>query len=95
MSDGPVRADERQARMRAGEREARIRSMMGEHLRFVTRALRRARVPRGELDDSIQRTFIVAAGRLERTPVASERAFLYGVALNIASHARRTYGRRR
>lgn len=72
-----------------------MRSMMGEHFRYVARALRKAGVPRSDLDDSIQRTFIVAAGRLHTTPVTSERAFLFGVAQHVASHARRAHGRRR
>jgi RNA polymerase sigma-70 factor (ECF subfamily) len=72
-----------------------MRSMMGEHFRFVARTLRKAGAPRWELDDSIQRTFIVAARRLDTTPVAAERQFLRGVAQNVASHARRTYARRR
>lgn len=81
--------------VRSDERQDRMRSMIAEHLRFVARALRRARVPREELDDSIQRTFIVAARRLERTPVECERSFLYSVVQHVASHARRAYARRR
>jgi len=72
-----------------------MRSMMSEHLRLVARVLRKAGVPRSDLEDSIQRTFIVASRRLETTPVESERSFLYGVARHVASHTRRAMARRR
>src|SRR6266496_3195494 len=48
---------------RPADRHARMRTIVGENVRFVARALRRAGVPRSELDDEIQRTFIAVAGR--------------------------------
>jgi RNA polymerase sigma-70 factor, ECF subfamily len=74
---------------------ARIRSLVEEHTGFVTRTLRRAGVPRNELDDEIQRTFIVAAGRLADLQPGAERSFLFQVARNTAAHTRRTLARRR
>jgi RNA polymerase sigma-70 factor, ECF subfamily len=76
-------------------RQARMRSLVDEHARFVTRTLRRAGVPRSDLDDEVQRTFITAANRLDDVQPGAERSFLFQVALNIASHARRALARRR
>jgi RNA polymerase sigma-70 factor (ECF subfamily) len=75
--------------------QARLRAMVDEHSGFVTRVLRRAGVPPSDLDDEVQRTFIVAARRLDDVEVGSERSFLVQVAHNVAFHARRTLRRRR
>ena len=69
--------------------------MVEDHVRFVTRTLRRAGVPPSELDDEVQQTFIVAARRLEDVQLGAERQFLYQVALNTAAHLRRKMARRR
>jgi RNA polymerase sigma-70 factor (ECF subfamily) len=69
--------------------------MMSKYRRFVARALRRAGAPRSDLDDAIQRTFIVLSRRLDGTPVKTERQFLRGVAQNVAFNLRRTQARRR
>ena len=83
------------AEMTAGTRQARMRSLVDEHGRLVTRTLRRAGVPRAELDDEVQRTFMVAASRLDDVIPGAERAFLFQVALNTAAHKRRSLARRR
>lgn len=80
---------------RSDDSQARMRSMLGEHFQVVAYVLRRAGVPPADLDDEIQRTFIVASRRLETTPPADERRFLLGVAVNIAKHSRRSLARRR
>lgn len=72
-----------------------MRALVADHGRFVTRTLRKAGVPRAELDDQVQRTFIVVAARLDDIRLGSERSFLFQVAHNTASHARRSWGRRR
>ena len=79
----------------ADDSQVRMCAMIRAHFRFVARSLRRVGVPPSDLDDEIQRTFIVAARRLETTPEADERKFLLGVTVNIAWHARRTLARRR
>jgi len=73
----------------------RLRAMVDDHIQFVTRTLRRAGVPASELDDEVQKTFIVAARRLDDVQLGSERTFLYQVALNTAAHLRRKLARRR
>lgn len=77
------------------DRHARLRTMVDEHLKTVARTLRRAGVPSSDLDDEIQRTFMVAASRIDDVQVGSERSFLIQVAQNLASHARRKMARRR
>lgn len=74
---------------------ARIRALLDEHVGFVARTLTRAGVPSSELDDEIQRTFIVVARRLDDVEDGAERSFLFQVAVNLASHARRKMARRR
>jgi RNA polymerase sigma-70 factor, ECF subfamily len=77
------------------DRHARMRAMVDAHLNSVAHTLRRAGVPPSDLDDEIQRTFIVAARRLDDVQVGAERSFLIQVAQNLAAHARRKLARRR
>jgi RNA polymerase sigma-70 factor (ECF subfamily) len=81
--------------LQSRERQARLRALVDEHIRFVTRTLKRAGVPPCDLDDEVQQTFIVAARRLDDMELGSERQFLYQVALNTAAHVRRRLARRR
>jgi RNA polymerase sigma-70 factor, ECF subfamily len=69
--------------------------MVDKHLNAVARTLRHAGVPSSDLDDEIQRTFIVAAKRIDDVQVGAERSFLIQVAQNLAWHARRQLARRR
>ena len=77
------------------DRHARIRALVDEHLNSVARTLQHAGVPSSDLDDEIQRTFIVAAKRIDDIQVGAERSFLIQVAQNLAWHARRKIARRR
>jgi RNA polymerase sigma-70 factor, ECF subfamily len=72
-----------------------MRAMVDEYYDFVTRTLRKAGVPPAEIDDEVQRTFIVVADRLDRIEPSAEKAYLYQVATNMAWHARRGLARRR
>jgi RNA polymerase sigma-70 factor (ECF subfamily) len=62
---------------------------------FVARILRRAGVLDAAVDDAVQQVFLVAARKLDAVAEGSARAFLLGVALNVAAHARRRAARRR
>ena len=77
------------------DRHARVRGLVEEHIELVTRTLRNAGVPPADLDDEVQRTFIIAVRRLDDVQPGAERAFLCQVALNLAWHARRSFARRR
>lgn len=72
-----------------------MRGIVDLYSGFVGRVLRKEGVSAANLDDEIQRTFIVAASRLERLHVGAERSFLHQVALYVASHARRRHARSR
>ena len=72
-----------------------MRSLLNEHRDFVARTLWTAGVLHSDIDDEVQRTFIVAARRLGDVQIGAERSFLYRVACNTAWHAHRTRARRR
>ena len=75
--------------------DLRVRAFVDSHIAFVTRVLRRAGTPRAEIDDEVQRTFIVATRRLDDIHPSAERSFLFRTALNLAAHAKRKVARRR
>lgn len=79
----------------ARDREARLRGIVDDHIDFVARVLRNAGTPPAEIDDDVQRTFIVAARRLDDVRPGAEKSFVLRIALNVAAHARRTVARRR
>jgi RNA polymerase sigma-70 factor (ECF subfamily) len=72
-----------------------MRALVDEHFGFVARTLRNAGVAPSDLDDEIQRTFMVVVRRIDDVEVGSERGFLFRVAHNMASRSRRTLARRR
>jgi RNA polymerase sigma-70 factor (ECF subfamily) len=63
------------------------------HYASVWRLLRRFGVRPAQLDDAVQEVFCVAIRRLGDVQPGSEQAFLYGVALRIASNLIRRRGR--
>jgi RNA polymerase sigma-70 factor (ECF subfamily) len=79
----------------SGDRDRLLRGWVDQHLDFVARVLRNAGTPAAEVDDAVQRVFIVAARRFADVAPGSERGFLLGIALNEAAHARRSAARRR
>jgi RNA polymerase sigma-70 factor (ECF subfamily) len=83
------------SRAAAPDSQARLRSIVDDTYRLVARTLRKNGVRNSELDDEVQRTYIVVSNRLADVEQGSERSFVRQVAHNRASHARRSYGRRR
>ena len=77
------------------ERDRTLRRWVDSYLDFVARVLRNAGTPAAEVDDAVQRTFIIAARRFEDVRPGAERGFLLQIALNVAAHARRSAARRR
>jgi RNA polymerase sigma-70 factor, ECF subfamily len=73
----------------------RLRALVEAQYEFVWRALRRLGLREGDVDDGVQKVFLVASRRLSGIAPGSERAFLYQTALRVASDARRTERRRR
>lgn len=74
---------------------ARIKSLVVDHHAFVWRSLVRLGVPRSDAEDALQQVFMVTARKIDDVAVGSERAFLYGVSMRVASRTRRTHARRR
>jgi RNA polymerase sigma-70 factor, ECF subfamily len=79
----------------ARDREQRLRSIVYDHADFVARVLRNAGTPAADIDDDVQRAFIVVSRRLDEIHPGAEKSFLLRTALNLAAHARRTVARRR
>src|SRR5690606_41248700 len=84
---------ERTAMGRSHER--RLRDLVLTEGDFVTRSLRNLGVWGGELDDCVQKVFLVAARRLQEIEPGKERAFLFTCAQNMAAHFRRSLARKR
>lgn len=66
-----------------------LKQLFATHYASVFRLLRRFGVAPAELDDAAQEVFWVAARRLGEIQPGREHAFLYGVALRIASNVLR------
>ena len=68
------------------EPSADLRTLFQAHYAAVWRLLRRFGVPAAQLDDAAQEVFWVAARRFADIEPGREKAFLYGVALRVASN---------
>jgi RNA polymerase sigma-70 factor (ECF subfamily) len=75
--------------------QARLRSLVAEHFDFIWRSLRRLGLDADGADDGAQKVFMVAARRLSAIEEGSERSFLFGTAMRVASESRRAVARRR
>src|SRR5258706_8189257 len=83
------------ARREASPRDERLEAMVQTHFDAVWRSLRRLGVTDGSLDDAAQQVFMIAARKLETIDPASEKPYLLGIAVRVASDARRSQTRRR
>jgi RNA polymerase sigma-70 factor (ECF subfamily) len=72
----------------------RARALLDEHFVFIWRLLRRLGVAPNDVDDAVQRVFIVASRKLGDIAPTSERSFLFGTALRVASSYRRALRKR-
>lgn len=70
----------------AAEPARDVRGLFQTHYAAVWRLLRRFGVPLAQLDDAAQEVFWVAARRFADIEAGREKAFLYGVALRVASN---------
>jgi RNA polymerase sigma-70 factor, ECF subfamily len=77
------------------ESDQRLVELVMTHGDFVTRSLRNLGVWGGELDDCVQKVFLVAARRLAEIEPGKERGFLFSCAQNTAAHFRRSLARKR
>jgi RNA polymerase sigma-70 factor (ECF subfamily) len=73
----------------------RLRGMVADHFDTVWHSLRRLGVSVAGVDDGAQQVFMVAARRLNEIEIGGERRYLLGIAVRVASDARRAVARRR
>lgn len=83
------------AGMMDAAQERRLRDLVVGEGDFVARALRNLGVSGGELDDCVQKVFLVLSRRLDDVEVGKEKAFLFGCCQNTAAHFRRSLARKR
>jgi RNA polymerase sigma-70 factor (ECF subfamily) len=74
---------------------ARLENIVRAEFAYIWRLCRRLGLPEGDADDALQQVFLAASRRLPDVKPGSERAFLYGVAVNVAARWRQTRARRR
>jgi RNA polymerase sigma-70 factor, ECF subfamily len=75
--------------------EGRLRRMLDESFDFVWRSLRRFGLSDDRADDAAQQVFIIASRKLDTIRPESERSFLFGTAMRVASDIRRSAVNRR
>jgi RNA polymerase sigma-70 factor, ECF subfamily len=75
--------------------KSRLSRLVDSHIDFVARVLRNAGTADADIDDEVQRVFIVLSNRLDEVQLGSEKSFLLQTALHIAARSRRTIARRR
>lgn len=90
-----MHATHRNAWALAAAEEARLRSMIIKYRSSVAHTLLTGGVPPSDVDDEVQRTFMIAARRLADVRPGAESGFLYRVASRMAARSRRTRRRRR
>jgi len=71
-----------------------IRALVDAHFAFIARSVRRLGVHALDVDDVTQQVFLIAARKLDRFVDGNEKAFLFGIAVRVASDARRAHRRR-
>ena len=72
-----------------------VETLLNAHFAFIWRVFRRMGFSAADADDATQQVFMIASTKLDRITKSRERAFLYGIALRVKSHARRAEKRRR
>lgn len=91
----PTSAERPKASTAEHEDATRLRRLVDQHLSFIWRTLRGLGVPAASVDDAVQHVFWTASRKLDEIRLGSERAFLFSIALGVASNARRTRARQR
>lgn len=64
--------------------------MFEEHFDFIWRSLRRFGLNDDRADDAAQQVFVVASRKIDAIASGSERSFLFGTAMRVASDVRRS-----
>lgn len=74
---------------------SRLRRIVDREHAFVWRSLRRLGVTQGDVDDAVQKVFLVTASRLGTFPSHRDRSFLFATCMRVAANERRGHARRR
>jgi RNA polymerase sigma-70 factor (ECF subfamily) len=74
---------------------ARLRKLLEDHYDFIWRQLRRFGLSDDRADDAAQQVFLIASRKLDAITMNSERSFLFGTAMRVASDIRRSAAYRR
>jgi RNA polymerase sigma-70 factor (ECF subfamily) len=72
----------------------RLAELVRREFAFVWRLVRRFGLSPADADDAAQQVFLVVSRRIDSIQVKSEKAFLFGTALRVASRMRKTRDRR-
>lgn len=80
-------------RLAASEHLTRLKRLIREHHDLVWRTLRRLGVPDRDVEDATQNVFVIVGRKLEHIGLEQERSFVFGVAMRVASDARRSQRR--
>lgn len=75
--------------------ERRLRQLVLDHFDFVWRTLQRVGVVEADLHDASQAVFSIVAAKISLISNGSEKSFIFGTSLRVASHARRSRHRKR
>jgi RNA polymerase sigma-70 factor (ECF subfamily) len=67
----------------------RLAELVRREFAFIWRLLRRLGLPEADADDAAQQVFLVASRRIDAIQLGSERSFLFGTALRVASRVRK------
>lgn len=74
-------------------RLSRLKRLVQEQHDLVWRTVRRLGVPDKDVEDAVQRVFIVIGTKLDEIHLEQERSFVFGVAMRVASDVRRSQRR--
>jgi RNA polymerase sigma-70 factor (ECF subfamily) len=73
----------------------RLRRLVDREHAFVWRSIRRLGVTEGDVDDAVQKVFLVTSQRLGTFPPERDRSFLFATCMRVAANERRGQSRRR
>jgi RNA polymerase sigma-70 factor (ECF subfamily) len=71
-----------------------LRHLVDAHFDFIARSLRRLGVVETDVDDAVQKVFLIAARKLDAIAAEHAKSFLFATALRVASETRRARRRR-
>jgi RNA polymerase sigma-70 factor (ECF subfamily) len=77
------------AAMTEEDSKARVTRLVRREFSFIWRLLRRLGLSEHDADDGAQQVFLVASKRIDSIKLGSERSFLFGTALRVASRLRK------